>query len=152
MNGWQQIIVSVFGVTSLTLFLVGFYQTKYKKNAFGNFYPLNLIGAFVWGDAVVFGIFWSVVSAIVLARGDFILFLLVFSVFWLVRSAGEAIYQLLQQFSTKELNSINNFPFLKSIFHNESMWFAYQIYWQCITVTTLLFSIYFVAIWLKTVT
>ncbi len=151
MNGWQQILVSVFGITALSLFALSFYQSKYKKNAYGSFYPLNIIGAFVWGDGVVFGVFWTLVSLIIMLRDDWILFLLTLSLFWLVRSVGEAIYQLLQQFSEKKRNSLDNYPRLLKVFHNDSVWFVYQIYWQCITVATLLLSIYFATLWIRTI-
>lgn len=151
MNGWQEIIVSIFGITALSLFVLSYYQSRYKDNAYGSFYPLNIIGAFVWGDGVVFGVFWFVVSSIVIIREDWILFLLILSLFWLIRSGGEAIYQLLQQFSEKKRNSLDNYPRLMKVFHNDSIWFVYQIYWQCISVVTLLFSLYFATLWIRTI-
>ncbi len=148
MNTLQQTIVLIYGLINFLIFLKGFYETKYKRNAYGLIRSLAILGMFVWGDAVVFGLFWTVSSIITLYLKDWYLFLLIVSVFWVVRSLGETIYWFNQQFS-----KINRNPPEKllgySIFQNDSIWFAYQIVWQCITVVSILFTIYFAYMWLQ---
>ncbi len=146
MLGWQKIIVIIWGLFSLALSLKGFYESSAKKNVYGLTPHLFPFGIFVWGDAVIFGIFWTLVSVAVLILKDWILFLLIISVFWVVRSFGEAIYWLNQQFSTINRNPPEKLMFYK-LFKNDSVWFIYQIFWQSITVVSLIFTIYFAKIW-----
>ena len=146
MLGWQKIIVIIWGLFSLALSLKGFYESYDKKNVYGLTPYLSPWGIFVWGDAVIFGIFWTLVSVAVLILKDWILFLLIISVFWVVRSFGEAIYWLNQQFSTINRNPPEKLMFYK-LFKNDSVWFIYQIFWQSITVVSLIFTIYFAKIW-----
>jgi len=147
MNNWQQTFVGLYAFFNFLIFLKGFHESKYKKNAYGLTRPLVFIGAFVWGDAVIFGLFWLILSIITLLLKDWYLFLLFTSVFWVVRSFGEIIYWLNQQFSTLNRNSIKNLPW-NSIFHNDSVWFIHQIIWQCVMVVSIILSIYFAWLWL----
>lgn len=146
---WQGLFTFFFALFSSFLFVKAYCECKYKKNTHGSFLPLNLIGAFVWTDAVVFGLFWVIVSIVALLLNDWILFLLTLSLFWLVRSVGETIYWFNQQYSKINRNPIERYPYLVEIFHNDSIWFVWQIYWQCITVIALVFSIYFGTMWIK---
>ena len=149
MFSWQNGLILIFALFNLVVFLQGFYQTKYKKNAFSLTRSLVFLGIFVWGDAVIFGPFWFSVSVTSLLLKDWDLFLLSISIFWAVRSAGETIYWINQQFSTIKSNPPQTL-FGYHIFHNSSIWFIYQIIWQCITVVSIIFSIYFTHQWLKT--
>ena len=108
-------------------------------------FTLFIFGIFVWGDATVFGIFWFLASITTLLLNDWILFLLVFSVFWVVRSLGETIYWFNQQFSKVIQWPPEKLPFFK-FFHNDSIWFVYQIVNQCITVVSIIVSISYVGI------
>ncbi|MBN1169131.1 hypothetical protein JXA63_04545 [Candidatus Woesebacteria bacterium] len=147
MKNWNTIVLFTYGVLSLFFFIKGFRETKIKKNAFGATPYLFLFGIYVWGDAVVFGAFWFLVTFTSILLNDWILFLLILSLFWVVRSFGETIYWLSQQFS-----KVNREPPEKlcgyKIFQNESIWFAYQITNQCISVIALVFSIYLSKVWL----
>jgi hypothetical protein len=78
---------------------------------------------------------------------DWLLFWLIVSVFWAVRSWGETIYWLNQQFSTIERNPPKK-HILYPIFHNDSVWFVHQIIWQCVTVISIVVSLYFGRLWL----
>ncbi len=151
MNSWQQTFILIYALFNLLVFLKGYYESKYKKNAYGLTRPLLFIGAFVWGDAVVFGLFWLLSSIVTLLLKDWYLFLLVVSVFWVVRSLGETIYWFNQQFSPINRNPIKNLSW-NSIFHNDSVWFIHQIIWQCVMVTSTIFSIYFAWLWLRNLT
>jgi hypothetical protein len=149
MNKWQQIIVIVYGVINFLVFIKGFYESKHKKNAYGLTPYLFFLGVFVWGDAVIFGLFWTISSLVSFLLHDWFLFLLTVSVFWITRSLGETIYWFNQQFSDKKnaWNEPKNLLF-HSVFHNDSIWFIYQIMWQCVTVISVIFSIYFVKLWI----
>lgn len=150
MTSWQQVLILLFALGALISFFKGYYESKHKKNAYG------LIGSWLmpwgiiaWGDAVVFGPFWFIVSVVTLVLNDWYLFLLVASVFWVVRSVGETIYWFNQQFSSKSLewNQPEKLPW-HWLFHNDSVWFVHQIIWQCATVVAIIFSIYFASLWL----
>lgn len=151
MNSWQHIFIVLFALFNLLVFLKSFYECKYKKNAFGLTRPLVFIGVFAWGDGVVFGLFWILTPLVLLLIDNWYLFLLTFSVFWVVRSLGETIYWLNQQFSQVKRNPIKNLPW-NSIFHDDSVWFVHQIIWQCVTVVSLVASIYFAWQWLLSLT
>lgn len=143
----QQVFLFVFAFINLLLFFKSLHEVKDKKNAFGLTMPLFVIGAFVWGDAVIFSLFWILVAAVTLIVSNWYLFLLFLAVFWLVRSLGETIYWFLQQFSTLNRNPPENLPGYR-FFHNDSIWFIYQIIWQCVSVISLIASIYLAHLWL----
>lgn len=143
---WQKTVVIIFGILNFASFLKGFSQCSKKNNSHGITPALSIFGMFVWGDAVVFGIFWTLVSTAVLLLNDWILFLLILSVFWVVRSVGETIYWFNQQFSKVIRHPPEEFPFFK-YFHDDSVWFVNQIFWQCITVISVIFTIYFAKAW-----
>ena len=147
MELWQKYFVLTWGVISLILFCRGLKECISKNNSFGLTPYLLPFGIFVWGDAVIFGFFWLLVSGIILLLNNWILFLLVVSVFWVVRSLGETIYWLNQQFSKINRNPPEKIWFYK-YFKNDSVWFIHQIIWQCITVSSIIITIYLVKIWL----
>ena len=128
---FQTLILIFFLIYSLLCLILSFYQLKYKKNPFGLTPVFTLLGAFVWGDGLVFGAFWLLIISFCLILNDFLFFLLVFSLFWVVRSLGEMVYWLNQQFSTKDRNPPQTLKF-SSLFPQDSIHFAYQIFFQCI--------------------
>lgn len=145
---YQEGIIILFAIINLILFIKGYVETKKRKNAYKLVpYIFFLFGIFAWGDAIVFGIFWIIVSVVSLALNDWILFLLIFFVFWVVRSLGETLYWFLQQFSVITRQAPKTLPGFR-IYHNDSVWFACQIVCQCITVVSLIVSIYLLHIWL----
>lgn len=125
-----------------------FYQTKYKKNAYGEQPALYLNGSFVYGDGIVFGLFWTLISALTLWLNDWILFLLFFSTFWLVRSIGETIYWLLQQFSNIRHYEPKRIPF-HNIYQNDSSWVFAQIVTQCVTIVSFITTLYLSFLWIS---
>ena len=148
MNTLQSNFVIIYGLISLFVSLKGWYESAKKENPFGETVYLIWMGIFVWGDATIFGIFWFLSSVVCYLLHDWLLFLLIFSVFWVVRSLGETIYYLNQQFST-----VNRLPPEKlrgyRFFKNDSIWFVYQICCQCITVVSVITTIYLAHLWLK---
>ncbi len=145
MEIWQQILVSIYLSISLIGMIKGYRESR-RGNSYGNCHFFNIIGAFVWGDTVIFGLFWTLVSTLILTTKDWILFLLILSVFWVIRSVGETIYWFNQQFSTINRNPPKKLLGYK-IFQNDSIWFIYQIYWQCLTVISIVLTIYFAKRW-----
>ncbi len=148
MEFWQRIVILVYAAINLLVFIKGFYEAKYKKRASYLIRRLFFLGIFAWGDVVIFAPFWILASLVTLVLNDWYLFLLILSVFWAVRSLGETIYWLNQQFSTINRNPPENLLGY-SIFHNDSLWFVHQIAWQCVTVVSIIFSIYFARLWLQ---
>ena len=88
----------VYASINVIVFLKGYRECKYRKNAYGLTPYLNLLGVIAWGDAVVFGLFWVGVSLVTYLLHDWYLFLLIISVFWVVRSIGETITGLTSSF------------------------------------------------------
>lgn len=147
MSWWQILFVTIWGFMSLIFAFISIYQTAVKKRAYGRAGFLLWMGAFVWGDGVIFGPFWTIVSFITLYLNDWILFSLFVSVFWLVRSLGETFYWFNQQFSLINRNQPQHLPGFR-FFKNNSVWFVHQIFWQCITVVTIISTIYLSALWI----
>ena len=147
MDIWQYIIVIFVAVYSLGGFLLGYKQTKLKRNPYGLSKWFNPLGSFVWADAVIFGLFFFLTSVLSLVLKDFILFLLVFSVFWTVRSIGESTYWFLEQFADTHKNPEHTL-WISRWFTRNSSWIANQIVNQCITVIGIITSAYLFKIWL----
>jgi len=148
MENWQRLSILVYALVNLGVFVKGYNECKYRKNSYGLTPLLNPLGVIAWGDAVVFGPFWILTSLVSYFLNDWFLFLLTISVFWVVRSVGETIYWFNQQFSTINRNPPKKLPF-HSIFHNDSVWFIHQIIWQCITVVSIIFTIFLTKLWLE---
>lgn len=94
-------------------------------------------GSFVWADVLVFSPFWICVSLLAIFLNSWLFFLVVISVFWLVRSAGEVLYWFLEQFTGHQRNKAHDligYNLVKS----EAIYFVYQIFWQCILVLTII--------------
>ncbi|OGH10803.1 MAG: hypothetical protein A3B38_03825 [Candidatus Levybacteria bacterium RIFCSPLOWO2_01_FULL_36_13] len=148
MEFWQQTFIACFAVFNFLIFLKGLYEIK-KRNPYGLTKYLFFIGAFVWGDMFVLGPFWIISSAISLLLNNWYLFLLFVSLFWVIRSLGETIYWLNEQFAFKNRNPPQTLNFHKLI-NGEAIWFIYQLFWQCIFVISTVFSVYFINRWLQT--
>jgi hypothetical protein len=148
MTPLEQIIVILYGLQNLLAFRKGFYEIKDKNNAYGLAKHFGLLGIFVWGDALIIGPFWLIICSVILFLQDWYLFLVVFSIFWAVRSLGEIIYWLNEQFAGKNRNppqTLKFYYFIKS----DAIWFIYQLFWQCILVISIIASIYFSSLWLQ---
>src|SRR3989344_4204054 len=148
MTTWQQIIILIYGVLGLVGSFRSYRECKKKGNAYGLTPQYYIYGAFVYGDMVVFGIFWLLVGMVTFVLQDWLLFLLTQSLFWLVRSVGETIYWFNEQFSTKNRNHPASLPGFH-IFKDDSIWYVYQIVAQLITVITLITSVILIPLCLK---
>ena len=146
MNTLQLCCVAVYGLISLLAFIKGIGEVYKRNNPFGQPHILFLLGIFVWGDALIFGFFWCLVSLISFLLKDWILFLLIIAVFWVVRSLGEMLYWINQQFSPIIRNppkTLFGYHWLK----NDSIWFVYQVFWQCLLVISIVTTIYLTSLW-----
>jgi len=144
----EQIGLMVFwGMAGLAAAVVGWRQVVVRNNPYGKTGGLFWLGMFVWGDAAVFGPFWFLAALVCLAVRDWWLFLLVVALFWLVRSVGETIYWLNQQFSPLNINPAGRLGGDK-YFKMDSIWFVYQIIWQCVAVVSAVAVIYLSGRWL----
>ena len=144
----QKIFVVLCGIFGFCISFYSYYQCKYKKNAYGPTPHLYLLSIYVWGDGMIFGSFFGLSSLACLLLDDWILFLLIFSVFHLVRSVGEAIYWFNEQFAVKHRNAPEKLPYY-TLVKNDSIWFIYQIAHQCIAVVTIITSVYLFHLWLQ---
>ena len=150
MDIWQKSILIGYGLLSLLLLMKGIYESIRKKNPYEETPLFFWMGIFVRGDAIVFGLFWFFASTVSYLLDDWALFLLILSVFWVVRSFGETVYWINQQYSDIKRNppeKLRGYRF----FGNDSIWFIYQIVWQCVTVISLIATIYFANLWLITI-
>lgn len=127
---------------------VAYRKVKSKKSILAKPYKVcEIFGSFVWADHVLFGPFWVLVSLITFLLHDVILFCLVFSLFWLIRSGGETLYWFFQQFNPRSGNEPEQFWIHRHV-PGEAVWFMHQIFWQCIMVISAVLSIYLSFIWL----
>jgi hypothetical protein len=147
MTNIQGAFVIIFIAINILISIKGFLESYKKGNSYGLALQLGLLGIFVWGDAIIFGAFWGMVGAAVLILNDWVLFLLIYSVFWVVRSLGETIYWFNQQFTSKKSDP-STLPFYKFV-KNDSIWFIYQIFYQCVTVISIITSLYLAKLWLS---
>jgi len=147
---WQLTLLSLYALYSAYAFIRGYYQCRYLHRSFHLTPFLFPLGIFVWGDSIVFGAFWTIVTAGLLLTGDWLLFLLVFNVFWLVRSVGETIYWFNQQFSTLNRNPPEKLPGSRW-FDGDAIWFVYQTIAQCVTMLSLVGTIYFAVHWIRAI-
>lgn len=147
MSNEQQLFIATFGIVSFIGFLQNLHTCMVRKNSYGTtkFYGV-MIGAFVNADVIVFGLFFALVSLVSLLLNDWILFLLIYSLYWLVRCIGETIYWFLQQFAPRNLDPKNYW--LHRVVGGEPVWFIHQIFWQCLTVVSIVTSIYLSHLWL----
>lgn len=148
MNNWQQLLIYSYLLSSLLFLIKALYEIKNKKRVYGLTPYLFFLGAFVWGDLLVLGPFWIITTLFVLILDDWYLFLLTISIFWSVRSLGETIYWLNEQFAGKNRNPPHTLNFHKLI-NSDAIWFVYQLFWQCILVVSIISSIYMANLWLS---
>lgn len=145
MNNILNIFLVVFFAYSFTAFVLGI---RRRKNPFGLCTQFVPLGAFVWVDAAVLGIFFSIVTVICFVLQQWILFLLIFSIFWTVRSIGEQIYWFLEQFAPKHRNAPHTL-WPRKFFKGEESWIVMQITWQCVTVLGIISTVWLFNLFLK---
>ena len=137
----QTIIPLPLLLYSLVATVIGFYKSKNNQthSLAHPFYPL---GIFVFADALIIGPFWVITAFFFLVYPSLVLLGLVFSVFWAVRSFGETIYWLNQQFSPIKREPPQKFLLYKLV-KNDSVWFLHQLIAQVTLVVSLISSVIF---------
>lgn len=141
MNLLGNILISSYGIGAISAFILGVRQCTYFKNPYGltrMFYPY---GIFVWADALLIGFFWISVSVLAFAMQNVHFFLVVQAIFWMVRSAGEIVYWFLQQFAETKRDTPSTL-WGHQLFPGESIWIAYQLFWQLILVVSSVCLVY----------
>ena len=146
MNFLQAVLLLFIGIGLLGVLIKGLDESRRKKNAYRETPFLFLAGIFVWGDAVIFGPFWIIAAFWCYWMKDWVLFVLVVAVFWVVRSLGETIYWLNQQFSTIERNPPRNLRGYE-LYRGDAIWFGYQTFWQSVMVVSIIATIYLASLW-----
>ncbi len=144
----QNIFLVGFLVYSVFGFFVGFRNTHFKKNPYGHSQVFYLFGAFVWADSVVFGAFFAFVSLVSLLFHNIILFTLIYSLFWTIRSIGEQFYWFLEQFAAVHRNPEHTL-WVSKFFPRNSSWIAMQTFWQCVSVISITITVFVFAKFLK---
>jgi hypothetical protein len=137
----QSVFIEVLLGYAVFSCLIGYYQTVYKNRAFYECHMFFPLGAFVWMDACVFGIFWSVLSVVSLYLNNWLFFCFGVSVFWCIRSIGEAQYWMLEQFANPHRNDPKKF-YLEKWFRGDAIYVYNQIFWQCVCVVSIVSIIY----------
>lgn len=103
-----------------------------------------LMGAYVWEDAFVFSLLGIIGCSITLAAGQIKYGLLIGLIFWIVRSAGEALYWFLQQFIVPKHHPHNGNELFKSVqkifvnISNQQFFILLQVTFQSILVLSIL--------------
>jgi hypothetical protein len=93
------IIILLLLLITLLLVVVSFNKVRNDKDKLSFIYRWGfLVGAFVWEDLFLISLFFSFSLMLVLLVSDIRVGLLIFNVFWIVRSGGEVLYFFLQQF------------------------------------------------------
>lgn len=145
MNLIQTDFVVFFAFYAFLGFILGI---KNRRVPFGECRILNPLGAFVWIDAVVFGLFFTLVAIFCLFFEQFVLFCLIFTIFWAIRSIGEQVYWFLEQFAVTHRNKPQTLmPY--RFFKGEETWIVMQIFWQCVSVVAIIASIYFATLFIR---
>lgn len=148
MNIFEMSVVFIFLIISIISFVTGLDQSIKKSNPHGETPYFVWLGIFVWGDGIIIGPFWFISSLFAFFMKDWQLFLLMISVFWVVRSLGETYYWLNQQFVKNNSNYYQKLTGYR-FFKNDTILFIYQIIWQCVSVVSIIASIYFANLWLS---
>jgi len=125
-------LIIILALLLIILFITALVNIK-KKLIFQETKILSILGIFVWGDALVLLPFWFTILIFwIIFRNVYFIYLLI-SLFWVIRSFGEIIYWLNQQFSNLKRNPPEKL-LLHNLIQNDAIWFIYQVFWQCIFV------------------
>lgn len=138
--------IALTGISLIVLFF-SYDRVVIKRNPFGLTRWLFPLGIFVWGDGLLISIFWLLLSVAAFMLQDAWFWFCAISLFWLVRSLGEVVYWLLQQFMRPDTNHPGSL-WGNGLYQGESIWFAYQVAWQCAAVVSGLVCAYSAYQWL----
>lgn len=92
-------ILIILAILHLILCLISFSKIrKSNKTVYFIYQWASVFGAFVWEDLLIFSLFNLLTVLIVILFHDLRPGLVLIMLFWIIRSAGESIYFMLQQF------------------------------------------------------
>ncbi len=141
---WLRAGLLGFSLACLGLFLVAYRRVRHSEEAYGFIHAWGgVLGAFVWEDLMIFSVFFMVATLLTDVLRNIRVGLLLLSAFWMVRSAGEALYFFLQQFHRPDYpphNIAEHFAPLRRIFGRISIQKCYiimQIFWQTVLVAAI---------------
>ncbi len=134
-------LITCYGLIAGLSFIVGLRETYSRNNPYGLTRWLLPYGIFVWGDAVIIGLFWTIASFLSVYLQNMQLFIILQAAYWIVRSAGEVLYWFLQQFASVKRDPPHTLLGHK-LFPGESIWFAYQVGWQMVLVVAIVSLLY----------
>lgn len=138
----------------LSFLILSFYKIKDSRHTVEFIYHWGwIIGAFVWEDLFIFSLLGFCVTSIVLLTNDIRIGYLSFTVFWIVRSAGETLYFFLEQFTQDKMYPhvlTHHFTALRNIFgdiSDQKCYIIMQISFQTILVFSIVSTIYILINW-----
>ncbi|HLE49327.1 MAG TPA: hypothetical protein VI819_04850 [Patescibacteria group bacterium] len=125
------------GIIIILIFVTAFsIRECLRSRAYSETRLLFPLGIFVWGDALLITPFWIFVTFWFLITKNVFVVKIAFISFWLIRSLGEAIYWINEQFATNKKNKPEKFIHFR-LLKNDSVYFVNQVFWQVITAVAL---------------
>ena len=150
MEFWLYLIITF----NLLLFITAYSKIKKSKNVVGfTYFKTFLIGAWVWEDVFILSFLHILLSLLTIIFNDLRVGLLCLLVFWTVRSLGEAIYYMLQQFIQPKFHPhfINEqFSVLRKLFGNisdQKCFILIQVFFQSLLTLSLILLILLMLNW-----
>lgn len=148
------IVIGIFAVLFLFFALLSLKKVHNSKDRVQFIYHWGwFIGAFVWEDLFIFSVLGVFITSMVLLLRDIRIAYLSFTVFWIVRSAGETLYFFLEQFTKDKMYPhvlTHHFAILRNIFgeiSDQKCFIIMQIAFQTILVCSIVSTIYILLNW-----
>ncbi|NTW61286.1 hypothetical protein HGB24_01175, partial [Candidatus Saccharibacteria bacterium] len=140
----------IFGLVAFTSSIIGWINYFSGTAVFSVItWPIIWTGLFVWGDAMILGAFLAGACYFLWRKNDPVLTGLFFSVYYVIRSFIEALYNLNAQFSSVsrpwEAYTVELAP--KLHFQPQELFVVPQITYTAICITALMFFIYYLKLY-----
>lgn len=139
-----RVVVFALSCVCLALFALAYRHVRHSEETYGFIHAWGgFIGAFVWEDLMIFSLFFMAAALLTDIFQNIRIGLLLISAFWMVRSAGEALYFFLQQFHRPDHpphDIAMHFAPLRRLFGRISVQKCYiimQIFWQTVLVAAI---------------
>lgn len=153
----MMIAIVLYATLHLILFLLSFFKIRNNNlDTLDFIYKFSFpFGAFVWEDLLILSLFNLIVVIASLVFKDLRIGLLLFIVFWIVRSTGETIYFFLQQFIRPKHHPhliSAQFWILKKFLgklSDQQCFIIMQVFFQTLSVIFISFLILLLKFWLN---
>jgi len=139
-----RVAIFIFSLMCMGLFVLAYRRVRHSEEGYGFIHTWGgFMGAFVWEDLMIFSLFFMVAALLTDIFQNIRLGLLLLAAFWMVRSAGEALYFFLQQFHRPDRlphNIAEHFAPLRRLFGRISVQKCYiimQIFGQTVLVAAI---------------